>query len=133
MGDYDGDHFDEPVLKTLLVLFVFVVTIILLNVLIAIVNEAYAEAQKEKAGIYYRLKIELIMETSAVVKFLPWCLRPKEIDEDVITEKLKDSLKEYKEQVAADDRTGTSVYLVFRATSAPVPPSLTVSVLVAPT
>jgi hypothetical protein len=38
-----------------------------------------------------------------VLRFARCCLRPKEIDEGVITEKLKDSLKEYQEQVAADD------------------------------
>ena len=103
VGEFDWDTFDTYALRALICLFIFIVVIVLLNVLIAIVGESYANAREDKTrvGIYYRLKIELILETNAMVKYLPTQLRKIE-DEDSIKQRLLIALKQQKDDTEAD-------------------------------
>ena len=96
VGEFDWDTFDTDSLKAFLCLFIFIVVIVLLNVLIAIVGESYANARQDntRVGIYYRLKIELISEMEPVAWRLPSWLREIE-DEASIKKRLEDAIKQH--------------------------------------
>ena len=67
----DRDNFDKRPLQWLVVLFVGIVAIILLNVLITIVGESYTKARENSKGIYYRLKIDHILDVAGMMGILP--------------------------------------------------------------
>ena len=82
----------------------------MLNVLIAIVSNSHADSEKIAAGLFYRSRLEYIIETAPVRgkttyrggwRFLPSWLRQIE-DEDSIKERLKEALAQHKDASEAD-------------------------------
>ena len=78
--------------------------------LIAIVSNSHADSEKIAAGLFYRSRLEYIIETAPVRgkttyrggwRFLPSWLRQIE-DEDSIKERLKAALAQHKEDAEAD-------------------------------
>ena len=55
----------------------------------------YNDARNNSVGIYYRLKIELILDVARIVSILPEGMRSTS-DEQSIKERIQDALKEYK-------------------------------------
>jgi len=62
IGDFDSSIYGYEYVKILFMAYMFVVVIIMLNVLIAIVSDSYAEAMSQSDQLYYMSRLELIVE-----------------------------------------------------------------------
>ncbi len=111
-GDSQLD-FDSAALRVLLFLILFVVVIVLLNVLITIVGNSHEESEKTAAGLFYRSRLDYIVETAPfgtpIVKHLKQKARGRpDVYSDVlfrlsIKKRLADALKQHEEDASEAD------------------------------
>ena len=64
-GEVDGDEVSRDSDRVFLVLLLFVMVVVMLNVLIAIVSEAYEDAMSRGTHLFWRSRFELVAETHA--------------------------------------------------------------------
>ena len=81
LGDYDNDAFPDPADIFFADLFVFGVIVVLLNVLIAIVNESYAKAMGQKEELFWRARLQLVTQAEDVAG---WVFRSNFFPSDLL-------------------------------------------------
>lgn len=113
LGDYDNDAFPDPADIFFADLFVFGVIVVLLNVLIAIVNESYAKAMGQKEELFWRARLQLVTQAEDVAG---WVFRSNFFPSDLLGADYTAIVKE--ELVGSSQREASRAGRVANITSA---------------
>jgi len=87
MGDVNPDDYRKDLDKIFLVLIIFFLVVVMLNILIAVVSEAYDSSPENREKLYWRGRFDLVSRTNELSHLLgSWILErtDNKVQEDTI-------------------------------------------------